>query len=345
MIRISDIQEMISSFEQGELTVTNYFTQLKILWDELDLFRPLSTCSCASKGTCNALVNVSKYKAQDQIIKFLRGLNDNYSIVRTQILLMDPLPSLNRVYSLVTQHERQIFGDHSKTMIATSKGGYKNNATTYGRGAGYGRGSYGRGYNPKICSHCEKTRHNIDTCYKKHVFPPHFKFKNQNHDQSHTNAVFQNTDFYNNEQNHEGSNSEVEESQQLDFTPEQYQTLLALLQHTKSSDNVSNQVFVIHSNQTGNNFISSFSSWIIDSGATDHICSSLTYFTSYHQINPIYVKLPNGNQVIVNYSGSVFLNQNHVIDNVLYIPYFNFNLLSVAKLIDKLSCVLTFDSN
>ena len=26
MIRISDIQEMISSFKQGELTVTNYFT-------------------------------------------------------------------------------------------------------------------------------------------------------------------------------------------------------------------------------------------------------------------------------------------------------------------------------
>ena len=116
MIRISDIQEMISSFKQGELTVTNYFTQLKIIWDELDLFRPLSTCSCASKCTCNALVNVSKYKAQDQIIKFLRGLNDNYSTVR-----------------------RQVFGYQSKVMIATSKGGYKNNATTYGRGAGYGR--------------------------------------------------------------------------------------------------------------------------------------------------------------------------------------------------------------
>jgi len=31
------------------------------------------------------------------------------------------------------------------------------------------------------------------------------------------------------------------------------------------------------------------------------------------------------------------LNQNHVIDNVLYIPCFTFNLLSV--------CVLTFESN
>jgi len=89
--------------------------------------------------------------------------------------------------------------------------------------------------------------------------------------------------------------------------------------------------------QTGNKFLSSFSSWIIGSDATDHMYSSLTHFTSYHQINPIYVKLPNENQVNVNYSGTIFLNQNHVIDNVLYIPCFNFNLLSVAKLIDNLS--------
>jgi len=177
MIRISDIQDMILSFKQGELTVTNYFTELKNFWDELDLFHSLPICSCASKCTCGALMDVSKYKAQDQIIKFLRGLNDNYLIVRTQILLMDPLSSLNSVSSLVTQQERQIFGDQSKEMIATSKGGYKNNTTTYGRGA-YRRGSYGRDYTPKICSHCGKTGHTIDTCYKKHGFPPHFKFKN-----------------------------------------------------------------------------------------------------------------------------------------------------------------------
>jgi len=75
------------------------------------------------------------------------------------------------------------------------------------------------------------------------------------------------------------SKSEVE-SQQIGFILDQYQTLLAILQQTKSNDNVSNQVSVIPFNmstQTGNNFISSFSSWIIDSGATNHICSSLTF--------------------------------------------------------------------
>jgi len=193
--------------------------------------------------------------------------------------------------------------------------------------------SYGIQYTSKVCRHCGKTWHIIDTCYRKHDFLLLFKFKNQK------------VDCNNNKYNHEGSKSDVH-SQQIGFTPKQYQTLLALLQQFKSSGNTFNQIYVIPSNMSthiGNKCISSFNSWILDSGATDHICLSLTHFTSYHQINFISFKLPNENQVIANYSRSVFLNQNHVIDNVLYIPNFTFNLLSVTTLIDNLSCVNTFD--
>jgi len=104
-------------------------------------------------------------------------------------------------------------------------------------------------------------------------------------------------------------------------------------------------VFFLIQQHISNKFLSSFSSWIIDSGANDHICSSLSHFTSYHQINHISVKLPNENQVFANYSGTVFINQDNVLDNVLYIPNFTFNLLSIAKLIDNLSCVIVFYSN
>jgi hypothetical protein len=38
-------------------------------------------------------------------MQFLTGLNDQFSVVRTQVLLLDPLPSLNKVYSLVVQEE------------------------------------------------------------------------------------------------------------------------------------------------------------------------------------------------------------------------------------------------
>ena len=40
-------------------------------------------------------------------MKFLIGLNESFSQVRTQFLLMDPIPSLSKVYSLLIQEETQ----------------------------------------------------------------------------------------------------------------------------------------------------------------------------------------------------------------------------------------------
>jgi len=38
--RISDLQLEASSLSQNDLSVTDYFTKLRIIWDELDNFRP-----------------------------------------------------------------------------------------------------------------------------------------------------------------------------------------------------------------------------------------------------------------------------------------------------------------
>jgi hypothetical protein len=48
----------------------------------------------------------------------------------------------------------------------------------------------------------------------------------------------------------------------------------------------------------------------IDSGATDHIASSLEYFSSYSKINPIQVHLPNKSIVIAYISGTVIFSPN-----------------------------------
>ena len=162
------------------------------------------------------------------------------------------------ICSIGTQQERQIFGDQSKAMNDTN------------------RSSFGRQYTSNVCSYCGKIGHVIDTCYRRHDFPPQFKFKNHK------------ADYNNNQQNHEGSRSEVH-SQHIGFTPEHYQILLTLLQQSISSDNVSNQISGIASNtttHTGNKFLTSFSSWIIDIGATDHICSSLSSLYYIHKLIP-----------------------------------------------------------
>lgn len=52
------------------------------------------------------LSNAKNYRLQDTIIQFLNGLNDYLSTVKSQILLMDSLPSLNKVFSIIIQRER-----------------------------------------------------------------------------------------------------------------------------------------------------------------------------------------------------------------------------------------------
>ncbi|KAK7280087.1 hypothetical protein RJT34_25149 [Clitoria ternatea] len=100
-----------------------------------------------------------------------------------------------------------------------------------------------------MCSHCGKFGYTVDTCYKKHGFPPHFKFKNQNYDQSNSNVVFQNDNHNVVKQDIEGLKADMQ-SQQFGFIVKQYQRLLALLQQSQSSNNVSNQVSVIPSTAT-----------------------------------------------------------------------------------------------
>jgi len=39
---------------------------------------------------------------------FSKGLREIYNIVKTQILLVEPLPNINKVFSLVIQQERHI---------------------------------------------------------------------------------------------------------------------------------------------------------------------------------------------------------------------------------------------
>ena len=85
-------------------------------------------------------------------------------------------------------------------------------------------------------------------------------------------------------------------------------------------------------------------SWILDSWATDHVTCSLHNFHSYTQINPIKVKLPNGHHVHATHSGTVQLSPNLTLHDVLYIPTFTFNLISISKLVSSTNCELIFSS-
>ncbi|KAI5443649.1 hypothetical protein KIW84_012338 [Lathyrus oleraceus] len=109
IFRISDIQEDLYKFRQGSLDVSNYFTQLKVMWDELENYRPVPACSCAIPCSCGAIGSIRKYRDQDYVIR------------------------------------------------GKPQGG-------------------ARGHN-RVCTHCGRTNHTVETCFLKHGYPPGFKGK------------------------------------------------------------------------------------------------------------------------------------------------------------------------
>ena len=79
--------------------VRNLHTKFKIVWDELVNYKSIPSCSCGV-CTCGFETTFAQYQEEECTISFLMGLNEIFATVRGQILLMEPLPSLNKVFSL-----------------------------------------------------------------------------------------------------------------------------------------------------------------------------------------------------------------------------------------------------
>ncbi|XP_068484964.1 uncharacterized protein [Phaseolus vulgaris] len=52
----SDLLQEINSIRQGERSISEYYTDFRILWEELDSLRPIPTCICSSKCTCKSWI-------------------------------------------------------------------------------------------------------------------------------------------------------------------------------------------------------------------------------------------------------------------------------------------------
>ncbi|XP_019159968.1 PREDICTED: uncharacterized protein LOC109156569 [Ipomoea nil] len=174
VFRIGEIQAEIYQTRQGTSSVNEYFTQLKLLWDELFILRPVPSCGCLPSCECGLKLS-EKIRTQlenDMLSTFLTGLNENFTNTKLQIMLMKPLPDVGEAFAMVSQQERQI--DIGSNSLGDSLGGANAFFTKVD-----GKKSFHNQKQKPVCSFCGYTGHTIDKCYKKHGYPPGWKSRSK----------------------------------------------------------------------------------------------------------------------------------------------------------------------
>ena len=83
--------------------------------------------------------------------------------------------------------------------------------------------------------------------------------------------------------------------------------------------------------------------WIIDSGATNHITKESNVFLSYIPCSSNQkVQVANGSLTPISGKGNVLVTPNITLSSVLHVPNTSYNLLSISKLRKFQNCFVTF---
>ncbi|XP_070011235.1 uncharacterized protein [Nicotiana sylvestris] len=88
--------------ESGALDIASYFNKLKMLWDELGVM-------CTNHGqrcTCAAKPGILHEDEENRLFQFLMGLNETCMRVRSNLLMMQPPPSLDNAYNILPNDEK-----------------------------------------------------------------------------------------------------------------------------------------------------------------------------------------------------------------------------------------------
>ncbi|GMH16025.1 hypothetical protein Nepgr_017866 [Nepenthes gracilis] len=202
--------------------------------------------------------------------------------------------------------------------------------------------------NPPVCSYCNKTGHVMDKCYQLHGFPSNHEFNGK------TGSITSTA-------NMSSFKGKVEQEGDTDdsvlLTKAQFRQLMDLIQPKDAAAKKMQPTFepIIEqpkaANMTGNIFtVAPFHKhnqrvWILDTGVTDHmICDPSLYVHQRIQISGS-VKLSNGSKAPVSHIGNIRITDKLTLQNVLCVPSFTFNLISIKRLTDTLNCRMIFLAN
>ncbi|XP_074288054.1 uncharacterized protein LOC141613213 [Silene latifolia] len=372
-VEIYQLKKDLDAVSQSNLSLVEYYSKLKNYWETLDSLDPIPQCSCGKivLCSCTLMKRLVARENNSKLIQFLMGLNNGFDNIRTQILSMDPLPTINKALGLLQKIEKQ------KQVVESVE--VLNETSAYASFKGVDANNNVK-KEKKYCSHCKMNNHNLDdcfwanpcekcgkpghriaSCYQIIGFPgdkgakPSVKAKYKRFGgksgfkkSANTADIVENNDSE--EDNPLVQAAGASHSQSFDLnmmdglvTSVVNQVIKRLTDNVPSlsSSNFAGMIPTALVNDVHLNYC--LHDWIIDTGASDHMSFNIRLMHNVRNLSkPIPIGLPDGSVKHVFRVGDVCLTAKILLKNVLLIPDFKQNLLSVSKLIDDNNCFFVF---
>lgn len=202
----------------------------------------------------------------------------------------------------------------------------------------------------RSCDYCKATGHVRDTCFKLQNYPDWYKQLKKD------KATLGGKGYANlvNNASEEGNESRKDSTTakwgpaMTELIQQEVNQILKGKQQASEAEQVNfAQISDFAGNISNSNFFSYandiHSCWIVDTGDTNHICEVEGLLENLKPLaNKILIHLPDDSTKNVQSHGDIWLHETLILHDVLFIPSFKHNLLSVAKLCENNTFKFTF---
>lgn len=292
------------------MKVSECFTNLSILLEEIDSMNTLPAITTVTTKITALLTVIHTMKEESKLFQFLNGLDDVYGAQWSQLHIMYPLPSVEVACSAVQQEESQ------KEVL--TQGGM-NDADMLAM--------YSKGNTHKVLSFttCGRKGHTSDKCWETIGYPQwHYKHKSG---QKQTINKWSRNKRNNVPGMANNAQGNVNNEQAVTMTTRRLDQLLKLIprggtssvQESETDEEIDYGFYgMVNSNKEST---MESMEWIIDSGASDHMTSSLKNFVNVKLAPSTYtITLPTSATTFITHVGDVTLPSGLKLKNALHVP-------------------------
>lgn len=192
-VRVHQLMAKLAMCHQDGQAVIDYYGRLAKIWEEIQIYKPPLSCTCAAASA------YEKEKEEEHVHQFFMGLVESrFGHIGTAIIEADELPSLGKVYAKVIREEDRLNSAKNREQQQQDAVGFVTRREPLAEPASYTPRrdfrdvasnplrfdslyvSDGNRATTRICSHCGRSGHDNNFCWKIIGYPVWMQDRNRN---------------------------------------------------------------------------------------------------------------------------------------------------------------------